>query len=63
MPEDLLAALALLLVLEGIMPFLSPAAIRRLWREMAHMSDRSLRLAGLVSMIAGLLMLMRVKRG
>jgi len=52
--NDLWVAVALLLVLEGIVPFLSPDAVRRMIAAMAQMDDRSMRIAGLVSMLAGL---------
>jgi len=51
--NDFWAALALMLVLEGILPFLSPARMRRLLAVMAGVDDRSLRLSGLISMLAG----------
>ena len=51
--SDLFAALALYLVLEGIMPFLSPHSVKRLMLALAGMQDRQLRLCGLVSMGAG----------
>jgi uncharacterized protein YjeT (DUF2065 family) len=55
--NDLFVALALLLVIEGILPFLNPAAMRELQRKMAEMDDKSLRIAGLSSMLAGLALL------
>lgn len=55
--SDLFAALALYLVLEGIMPFLSPPSVRRLMQAFAGLPDRQLRLCGLASMSAGLLLL------
>lgn len=51
--SDLLAAFALYLVLEGIMPFLNPEGLRRALTSMAGMSDQQLRLIGLLSMVAG----------
>jgi len=54
---DLAAALGLLLVIEGILPFLSPRAIRRTLERMVAMEDAALRLAGAASMIAGILVL------
>ncbi|MEK8090598.1 DUF2065 domain-containing protein [Thermithiobacillus plumbiphilus] len=54
----LLKALALMLVLEGIPYFLSPAGAREAMRQlMDALSDRQLRSLGLVSMLAGLLLL------
>lgn len=55
--NDLLVALALVLVIEGILPFLNPVAMRELQRKMAEMDDKSLRIAGLSSMLAGLALL------
>ena len=51
---DLWAAMALLLVLEGILPFLNPAAVRRMLEAVSQVDDRSMRISGLVSMLAGL---------
>jgi uncharacterized protein len=55
--RDLGAALALLLVLEGMLPFVSPGALRRALTAMNELSDRQLRLVGLTSMLLGLLFL------
>jgi uncharacterized protein YjeT (DUF2065 family) len=55
--QDLLAALALVLVIEGIIPFLNPGAMRNIMRIMSEMDDRSLRISGLVSMVLGVVML------
>lgn len=58
---DLWAALALMLVLEGILPFLSPDALRRLLASMSQVDNRSMRISGLVSMLAGLGLLYLVR--
>lgn len=55
--ETLLSALALLLVMEGIAPFLNPAGVRRLLLMINQMDDMSLRVTGLVSMLLGLALL------
>lgn len=55
--NDLWVAMALMLVLEGIVPFLSPEALRRMMAAMAQMDDRSMRIAGLISMLAGVALL------
>ncbi|MDO9371753.1 MAG: DUF2065 domain-containing protein [Gammaproteobacteria bacterium] len=52
--DSLVAAIALLLIIEGILPFLSPAGLRRTLTRMAEMDDRALRTGGLVSMLLGL---------
>lgn len=57
MGQDLGTAVALLLVLEGIMPFLSPVTLRRALLAVLEMDDRALRVSGLASMIAGVLLL------
>ena len=53
----LLDAVALLLVLEGIMPFLSPSSVRRLLARLNELGDNALRLVGLASMVAGVVLL------
>ena len=59
---DLFAAFALYLVLEGVLPFLNPQAMKRVLTMMATLSDRQLRLWGLASMAAGVLLLYFVRR-
>nr|WP_298723912.1 DUF2065 domain-containing protein [uncultured Steroidobacter sp.] len=59
--SDLLAALALYLVLEGVMPFLSPPSVKRLLQALSSLQDRQLRLFGLASMSAGLILLYFVR--
>lgn len=54
---DLAAALGLVLVIEGILPFLSPGGIKRAIARFAAMDDTMLRVAGAVSMLGGLLLL------
>lgn len=54
----LLGALALMLVLEGLLPFLSPAAWRRVFERAVKMSDGQIRFIGMSSMLAGLLLLL-----
>lgn len=55
--HDLIAAFGLMLVLEGILPFLNPGGIRQALLQMAQLNDRVLRLSGLGSMLMGLLLL------
>lgn len=55
--KEILTALALVLVIEGIMPFLNPAAMRRMMVMVAQMDDKTLRVVGLTSMISGVLLL------
>lgn len=51
--KDFLSALALLLVIEGLLPFASPGGLRRALAQMANLDDRTLRLGGLISMALG----------
>ena len=60
--SDLLAAFALYLVLEGVLPFLNPQAMKRVLTTMTTLSDRQLRLWGLASMVGGVLLLYLVRR-
>ena len=54
---ELLAAFGLMLVLEGILPFLSPGSFRQILQRMISLEDRVLRLTGLASMGLGLVVL------
>ena len=55
--HELLVALALLFVIEGIWPFLNPRGLRQALLNIASQGDHSLRTAGLVSMLAGVALL------
>ncbi len=59
--QDLLAAVALMLVIEGMLPFLSPGMMRQALAAMAAMDDHTLRLTGLFSMAAGVVVLYLVR--
>ena len=59
--RDLGTALCLVLVIEGLMPFLSPGRWRALMASLLQTDDRSLRLAGLCSMVLGALLLYLVR--
>ncbi len=58
---DLFAALAIVCIIEGIMPFINPSATRRLLARMVAMQERELRIGGLVSMLVGLAILYLVR--
>jgi uncharacterized protein YjeT (DUF2065 family) len=58
---DLAAALGLMLVIEGILPFLSPGGIRRAFARLAELDDAALRVAGAVSMLAGVAVIWLVR--
>jgi uncharacterized protein YjeT (DUF2065 family) len=55
------AALAFVCVLEGMLPFMNPEGMRSLMQKIAGMNDRELRIGGLCSMVAGVLILFAVR--
>jgi uncharacterized protein len=57
MVRELLVAVALLLILEGIMPFLNPEGLRRTLAMISQLSDNTLRFIGLSAMLLGSLLL------
>ena len=59
--SDLLAALGLFLVFEGIAPFLNPRGVKRVSAWLMGVGDRELRIAGLGSMLVGVVILFMVK--
>ena len=59
---DLVRALALVLVLEGIMPFVMPQRWRQYLLSIASLNDRVLRFVGLSSMTVGLVILQFMRR-
>jgi uncharacterized protein YjeT (DUF2065 family) len=61
--HDLWAAFALYLVLEGLVPFANPAGMRRALAVLSRLDDRTLRIGGLLSMIAGALLLFVARGG
>ena len=60
--NTLLTAFALMLVIEGILPFLVPGLWREAFRRLTEMGDGQIRFIGLTSMLAGLLLLYLVRR-
>lgn len=58
---DLAAALGLLLVIEGLLPFASPGSTKRAMAAFSTASDSTLRVAGCTSMAAGLVLLWLVR--
>jgi hypothetical protein len=59
--STLLVAVALMLIIEGVLPFLLPAVWRDAFRRLTEMSDGQIRFVGLSSMLAGLLLLFLTK--
>lgn len=60
--ELLLTAVALMLVFEGMLPFLAPGLWRETFRRLTEMSDGQIRFIGLTSMLIGLIMLFFAKK-
>ena len=58
MGTTLLMALALMLILEGVLPFLAPSLWRDTFRRVTQLSDGQIRFFGLTSMLIGLLLLL-----
>jgi uncharacterized protein YjeT (DUF2065 family) len=58
---DLLAAIALLLVIEGMIPFLNPQSLRQMLETVSQLDDRTLRMVGFISMILGVILLTIVR--
>ena len=58
MSTSLLVAFALMLLLEGVMPFLAPAAWRETFRRLTQLTDGQIRFLGLASMLIGLILLL-----
>lgn len=59
--QELGVAFCLMLVLEGIIPFLYPQRWRKLVAQLAHVNDRSLRMTGFISMIVGTALLYLIR--
>ncbi len=59
--NSLLLAFGLVLVLEGILPFLTPRIWREAFRKMLDLNDGQLRFMGLLSMLAGLSLMLIVR--
>jgi hypothetical protein len=60
--HELWIALALLLILEGIFPFLSPDGVRKALAAIHQLSDSQLRFAGMTSMLVGVVLLYIINR-
>lgn len=58
MGEAVLLALALVLIFEGLLPFLSPRTWRDMFEKALKLSDGQIRFVGLASLGGGLLLLL-----
>jgi uncharacterized protein YjeT (DUF2065 family) len=56
-PETFLAACALVLMLEGLLPLVAPRAWRDAFRRLTDLSDGQLRFIGLISIVIGVILL------
>ncbi len=59
--QEILTAVALLLVIEGMLPFVGPQVYKQLVAQIAGLGDNQLRTFGLTSMIVGLVLLFFVR--
>jgi uncharacterized protein len=59
--DVIIAAVALMLVFEGIMPFVAPAKWKQTMRQAIDLSDGQLRFIGLIAMVIGLTVLFFIK--
>ncbi len=58
---EILTALALVLVIEGLLPFASPGRYRQMVAQIVGMSDNNIRAVGLVVIVIGLALLFVVR--
>jgi uncharacterized protein YjeT (DUF2065 family) len=61
MVTTFLLAFALMLVIEGLMPFIAPRVWRETFRRVTELADGQLRFLGLTSIIVGLILMVAVK--
>ena len=57
MGNDLLTALALVLIIEGLLPGIAPSAWMKVMRDAAKLGPQGIRVAGIISMLSGALLL------
>ncbi len=57
MATDILNALALVMILEGLLPGLAPTTWMKVMRDATKIGSRGIRIAGIISMISGALLL------
>ncbi|MCB1615216.1 MAG: DUF2065 domain-containing protein [Pseudomonadales bacterium] len=61
--DDLFRAMCLMLVLEGLLPFIAPGRWREMVQTLGNTNDRTIRMIGLGSMLTGAFMLYLINRG
>ena len=57
MTSSLITAIALVLIIEGLLPFISPSAWREAFLRIGRLADGQIRFIGLSSMLIGLSLL------
>ena len=57
MTSSLSTAIALVLIIEGLLPFISPSAWREAFLRIGRLADGQIRFIGLSSMLIGLILL------
>jgi len=55
--HDLFTAIALLLIIDGLLPFISPESLKKMYQSILDTPESSLRTIGLASIVAGLVLL------
>ena len=55
--QDLLTAFALLLIIEGLLPFLVPQFWQKTMRDLSRFNPKAIRVGGIISMLAGAFLL------
>jgi len=60
--KTLLLAFALMLVIEGVLPFLAPAVWREAFRRITQFTDGQIRFVGMSSMLLGLMLILSFAR-
>ena len=58
MSSTILMALGLMLIFEGLLPFIAPQAWRETFKRMIMLKDGQLRFMGLISIVGGLLLML-----
>lgn len=58
MPEGLLVALAIVMILEGALPFVSPRLWRDTFSKLIELSDGQIRFVGLIAIVVGVVALL-----
>jgi len=55
--QDLLTALALVLIIEGLLPFAAPQFWQKTMRDLSQFNPKTIRVGGIISMLAGAFLL------